>query len=116
MGGRSGSPDIVDEFTREALATTAARSFTTVLLDKIIAETGRRPARLRMDNGSEPTAATGHLQYAMPVAVSSHGLIESKTCSRQRSQPSRRASSPDSPSITLLSRTTLPLCGTAGAA
>ena len=55
MGGRSGCPNLVDEFTREALATTAARSFTaddtTVLLDKVIASTGRRPAHLRMDNG-----------------------------------------------------------------
>lgn len=51
----------VDEFTRQALATTAARSFTaddtTILLDKIIAETGRRPQNLRMDNGPELTAA-----------------------------------------------------------
>jgi putative transposase len=53
--------NIIDEFTREALATTAARSFTaddtTVLLDKIISQTGRRPANLRMDNGPELTAA-----------------------------------------------------------
>lgn len=52
--------NVVDEFTREALATTAARSFTaddtTILLDKIIAETGRRPVNLRMDNGPELTA------------------------------------------------------------
>jgi putative transposase len=53
--------NIIDEFTREALATEAKRSFTaddtTVLLDKIIAETGRRPENLRMDNGPELTAA-----------------------------------------------------------
>ncbi len=53
--------NVVDEFTREALATSAARSFTaddtTVLLDKVIAETGRQPANLRMDNGPELTAA-----------------------------------------------------------
>lgn len=53
--------NIVDEFTREALATAAARSFTAddtaILLDKVIAETGRRPAHLRMDNGPELTAA-----------------------------------------------------------
>lgn len=52
--------NIVDEFTREALATTAARSFTaddtTILLDKVIADTGRRPEHLRMDNGPELTA------------------------------------------------------------
>lgn len=53
--------NVVDEFTREALATTAARSFTaddtTILLDKIIAEVKRRPENLRMDNGPELTAA-----------------------------------------------------------
>lgn len=53
--------NLVDEFTREALATTAARSFTaddtTILLDKVLAETGRHPAHLRMDNGPELTAA-----------------------------------------------------------
>ncbi|MGH3673665.1 MAG: DDE-type integrase/transposase/recombinase [Pseudonocardiaceae bacterium] len=53
--------NIVDEFTREALATAAARSLTaddtTILLDKVIAATGRRPAHLRMDNGLELTAA-----------------------------------------------------------
>jgi putative transposase len=53
--------NIVDEFTREALATTAARSFTAddtiILLDEVIAEAGRRPAHLRMDNGPELTAA-----------------------------------------------------------
>jgi transposase InsO family protein len=52
--------NVVDEFTREALATAAALSFTaddtTILLDKIIAETGRRPGNLRMDNGPELTA------------------------------------------------------------
>jgi putative transposase len=53
--------NVIDEFTREALATTAARSFTaedtTMLLDQIIAKTGRRPQNLRMDNGPELTAA-----------------------------------------------------------
>ncbi len=52
---------IVEEFTREALATTAARSFTAddtvILLDKVIATTARRPQHLRMDNGPELTAA-----------------------------------------------------------
>jgi putative transposase len=52
--------NLVDEFTREALATTAARSFTaddtTILLDNVIAGTGRRPEHLRMDNGPELTA------------------------------------------------------------
>lgn len=52
--------NVVDEFTREALATAAARSFTaddtTILLDKLIDETGRWPANLRMDNGPELTA------------------------------------------------------------
>lgn len=53
--------NLVDEFTREALATGAARSFTAddtiILLDKIVSETGRRPEHLRMDNGPELTAA-----------------------------------------------------------
>lgn len=57
------SCNVVDEFTREALATAGARSFTTddttILLDKIIAETGRRPVHPRMDNGPEFTTATG---------------------------------------------------------
>lgn len=52
--------NIVDEFTREALSTSAARSFTaddtTVLLDTIVANTGRCPQHLRMDNGPELTA------------------------------------------------------------
>ncbi|WP_412778669.1 IS3 family transposase [Rhodococcus qingshengii] len=51
---------IVDEFTREALATQAFRSCTsdrmTQELDRIIARTGRRPAHIRMDNGTEMTA------------------------------------------------------------
>lgn len=38
---------MIDEFTRQALATAAARSFTaddtTILLDTIVAETGRQP-------------------------------------------------------------------------
>ena len=53
--------NVVDEFTREALATAAARSFTaddtTILLDKIVAETERQPENLRMDNGPELTSA-----------------------------------------------------------
>lgn len=53
--------NLVDEFTREALATAAARSWTAddtvILLDKVIAETGRQPEHLRMDNGPELTAA-----------------------------------------------------------
>ncbi len=53
--------NVIDEFTREALATRGARSFTadaTVnLLDEIVTSTGRRPVNLRMDNGPEFTAA-----------------------------------------------------------
>lgn len=53
--------NVADEFTREPLATAAARSFTaddtTILLDTIIAGTGHRPEYLRMDNGPEITAA-----------------------------------------------------------
>lgn len=52
--------NIVDEFTREAFATRVARSFTadaTVeVLEEVIAETGRWPANIRMDNGTELTA------------------------------------------------------------
>jgi transposase InsO family protein len=52
--------NIVDEFTREALATQAARSFTadaTVnVLDRLVGDLGRRPAHIRMDNGPELTA------------------------------------------------------------
>ncbi len=52
--------NIVDEFTREAFATRAARSFTAdatiAVLEEVIAETGRWPANIRMDNGTELTA------------------------------------------------------------
>jgi putative transposase len=52
--------NIIDEYTREALATEAARSFTadaTVnVLDKLVATLGRRPQHVRMDNGPELTA------------------------------------------------------------
>lgn len=52
--------NIVDEFTREAFATRAARSFTAdatiAVIEGVIAETGRWPANIRMDNGTELTA------------------------------------------------------------
>jgi putative transposase len=52
--------NIVDEFTREAFATRAARSFTAdatiAVLEEVIAGTGRWPANIRMDNGTELTA------------------------------------------------------------
>ncbi|MFE3229427.1 DDE-type integrase/transposase/recombinase [Nocardia sp. NPDC059228] len=52
--------NIVDEFTREALATRAFRSCTAdrlvEVLDEVIAATGRRPVHIRMDNGTEMTA------------------------------------------------------------
>ena len=52
--------NVVDEHTREALATTCRRSFTaddTVAeLERVIAETGRWPTNIRMDNGTELTA------------------------------------------------------------
>jgi putative transposase len=52
--------NIIDEYTREALATEAARSFTAdatvTVLDELVATLGRRPAHLRMDNGPELTA------------------------------------------------------------
>lgn len=50
----------IDEYTREALATTAARSFsadaTVAVLDGLVATLGRTPAHIRMDNGPELTA------------------------------------------------------------
>jgi len=52
--------NIVDEFTREALATKAFRSCTADamigVLDEVIAVTGRTPTHIRMDNGTEMTA------------------------------------------------------------
>lgn len=52
--------NIIDEYTREALATTAARSFsadaTVAVLDGLVATLGRKPAHIRMDNGPELTA------------------------------------------------------------
>jgi putative transposase len=82
--------NIVDEFTREALATTAARSFTaddtTILLDKILADTRRRPEHLRMDNGPELTAAAMrdwcrftdvHTAFIEPGAPWQNGFNES---------------------------------------
>jgi len=52
--------NVIDEYTREALATTAARSFTAdatvAVLDGLVAALGRRPAHIRMDNGPELTA------------------------------------------------------------
>jgi putative transposase len=52
--------NVIDEFTREAFATRAARSFTAdatvAVLESVIAKTGRWPAHIRMDNGTELTA------------------------------------------------------------
>lgn len=52
--------NVVDEFTREALATRAARSFTAdatvAVLDELVEALGRRPEHIRMDNGPELTA------------------------------------------------------------
>ncbi|MCT2584653.1 hypothetical protein JT362_16150 [Actinophytocola sp. S1-96] len=74
----------MDEFTREALATAAARSFTaddtTVLLDKIVAETDRRPVNLRMDNGPELTA--GNLTTVTPPAPMSQTRFTYDSLSR----------------------------------
>ena len=51
---------VCDEFTREVLKIEVARSITADhlvgLLDEIVAESGRRPEFLRMDNGPELTA------------------------------------------------------------
>lgn len=53
--------NIIDEYTREALATRPFRSCTAdqlcAVLDDIIATTGRTPEHIRMDNGTE---MTGH--------------------------------------------------------
>ena len=52
--------NIIDEYTREALATRPFRSCTAdqlcTVLDDIIATTGRTPTHIRMDNGTEMTA------------------------------------------------------------
>ena len=52
--------NIIDAYTREALATEAARSFTAeatiAVLDRLIHRLGRRPQHVRMDNGPELTA------------------------------------------------------------
>src|SRR5262249_46642597 len=52
--------NIIDEYTREALATRAARSFTAdatiAVLDELVTGLGRRPQHIRMDNGPELTA------------------------------------------------------------
>ena len=51
---------VTDEFTKEALAIEVDRSIdadhTVRVLDRIVAQTGRRPQFLRMDNGPELTA------------------------------------------------------------
>ena len=52
--------NVIDEFTREALATEAARSFTAdatvAVLDRLVHDLDRRPQHVRMDNGPELTA------------------------------------------------------------
>jgi putative transposase len=52
--------NVIDEFTREALASKAFRSCTADqlidVLDEIITTTGRKPMHIRMDNGTEMTA------------------------------------------------------------
>jgi putative transposase len=54
--------NVTDEFTREALATNAARRITAAgtmaVLDEIVEERGQAPAFLRMDNGPEFIADT----------------------------------------------------------
>ncbi|MEP7215757.1 MAG: hypothetical protein ABI782_05840 [Anaerolineaceae bacterium] len=48
---------MIDEFARQAFGTRAARSFTNdatiAVLEDVIAETGRWPVNIRMDNGTE---------------------------------------------------------------
>ena len=52
--------NVIDEFTREALATEVGHSFTAddvvVVLDRIVVERGTAPAFVRMDNGPELAA------------------------------------------------------------
>jgi len=52
--------NVIDEFTREALAVRAARSWsadaTVAVLEELISMPGRRPEYVRMDNGPELTA------------------------------------------------------------
>lgn len=52
--------NVIDEFTREALATRPFRSCTSdqlcSVLDDVVAVTKRRPEHIRMDNGTEMTA------------------------------------------------------------
>ncbi len=52
--------NVIDEYTREALATRPFRSCTAdqlcAVLDDIIATTGRKPMHIRMNNGTEMTA------------------------------------------------------------
>jgi hypothetical protein len=67
--------NVVDEFTREAFATRAARSWsaddTVALLDELIATLGRRPQHVRMDDCPElrrTRCGTG------PVHRHRHGL------------------------------------------
>lgn len=54
--------NIIDEYTRQTLATRAARSFTgdvtVAVLDELVTTLGRRPEHIRMDNGPELTART----------------------------------------------------------
>ncbi|WP_203924318.1 integrase catalytic domain-containing protein [Rugosimonospora africana] len=52
--------NIINEYTRQALATRAARSFTAdatiAVLDELVTTLSRRPEHVRMDNGLELTA------------------------------------------------------------
>ena len=82
--------NVTDEFTREALATNAARRITAAgtmaVLDEVMAQRGTAPAVLRMDNGPEFIAdalqdwckLTGiRTSYCDPGSTWQNGRIES---------------------------------------
>ena len=84
--------NVVDEFTREALASEVARSITAedtvALLERLVAERGTAPEHIRCDNGSALTAASlkGRGSASACLGLSSSG----GRCARRRS-PYRRA-------------------------
>ncbi|MET8312380.1 integrase core domain-containing protein [Micromonospora sp. NPDC005173] len=82
--------NVVDEYTRQALATRAARFFTAdatvAVVDELIARLGGRPEHIRMDNGPELTAhaLTGWCRhsgvdpaYIDPASPWQNGICES---------------------------------------
>jgi transposase InsO family protein len=91
--------NVIDEYTRTALAITPRRSFTATdviaVLEGIIAETGIEPAYVRCDNGPEFTAgalidwcATAGVKIAFidPGSPWQNGYIESFNAQIRREQ------------------------------